>query len=513
MLLIFWGLALWRLDRFPSVHYDEPTILAPGYQLFARGVYGSIMFTGFYGQEKLFLEVPPLMSLLQGLSARFLGVGVWQMRFAPVALGVLTLALTFAVGRAWINVRVGALAALLLLLWQWTPGGQPFLGSGLPLLDVARIARYDILVPPLGLGAFWAWLRARRTDHTRAYALSGLLAGLAGLANVYGLFWVVALMGMMLIDNWLLQPSCRGVLRRAGWVGFGAAVPWLGWGAIILAHWPEARGQFSKHVGRFDLLNPAFYLDSLMNEIHRYALGVREPGTLFRVGFWLVVVGVPLVLAWLGWRATRYRDRRAMWLLVPCLLFPALFALFVNTKRFYYLMMLVPLLALALAWGLARVAGRRRWMVALLLGVMIIQAALGITRMQSLAREVDSPAAFFAKLRQAVPLEAGVILGPPQYWFALPQRDYRSTALPFLLSGPRGLAPIPFDAALNRVAPEVVLVERSLLDSLTNADQLEPLATPRTEQFWDFMRQHQARLVGELYDYEGALVQVYGLEW
>ena len=38
----------------------------------------------------LYLEVPPLMSLLQGASSRLLGVGVWQMRYLPVVYGMLT---------------------------------------------------------------------------------------------------------------------------------------------------------------------------------------------------------------------------------------------------------------------------------------------------------------------------------------------------------------------------------------------------------------------------------------
>ena len=41
LLLVFWGVALWNLDRFPPIHFDEATILEPGYQLFYNGVYGS----------------------------------------------------------------------------------------------------------------------------------------------------------------------------------------------------------------------------------------------------------------------------------------------------------------------------------------------------------------------------------------------------------------------------------------------------------------------------------------
>src|SRR5258708_3308895 len=107
-LLAFWGLALWNLDRYPPIHFDEATILEPGYHLFAAGVYGAPMYTGFYAQEQLYLEVPPLMPVLQGASTWLLGVGVWQMRFLPVACGLLTLALTAAIAGRLAGPVVGA---------------------------------------------------------------------------------------------------------------------------------------------------------------------------------------------------------------------------------------------------------------------------------------------------------------------------------------------------------------------------------------------------------------------
>ena len=63
--------------------------------------------------------------------------------------------------------------------------------------------------------------------------------------------------------------------------------------------------------GRFDMLRPSFYLDNLLNEPHRYFLGVRDPATYLRVGFWLVVVGLPASLIWLAWRWRRGGDARA----------------------------------------------------------------------------------------------------------------------------------------------------------------------------------------------------------
>ena len=51
------------------------------------------------------------MYVLLGASARALGFGVWQMRFLPVVLGAVTIALCFNLGRRWMGGAAGALAA------------------------------------------------------------------------------------------------------------------------------------------------------------------------------------------------------------------------------------------------------------------------------------------------------------------------------------------------------------------------------------------------------------------
>ncbi len=499
-LLVFWGLALWNLDRYPPIHFDEATILEPGYQLFYKGVYGADMYTGFYNQDRLYLEVPPLMSLLQGLSARLLGVGVWQMRYVPVVCGVLTLALAARVADRIAGPMVGAAAAWLLLLWKWTPSDLDFLGSGLPLLDVARIARYDILVPVFGLAAFLAWLRGRAGLGHWLFA-SGLLAGLSGLANVYGAFWIAALGVLTILEG------RAGRLRRLASLFAGAALPVLGWGGVLLAHWDDTRGQFIKHAGRFDLWRPSFYLDNVLNEIHRYFLGVRDPATFLRLGFWLVVLGLPASLAWLAWRWRRGHDARARWLLVPALVLPALLAVLDSEKRFYYLIVAIPIFAIIVAWaGVALYqSASRLWRGALaVLGALLaVQGALGVASQQDLAAQAVPPATVYAELRQIVPPGPGLILGSPQLWLGLPASNFRSIVLPFLLSLPLNASPIPFETALNNIDPRIVLMDPELRHSISG---------DYAPAFSDFMLAHHARVIGEVPGYEGQGVTVYELQ-
>src|SRR5262249_27599393 len=76
----------------------------------------------------------------------------------------------------------------LLVLVRWTALTYIQL-TGIPLVDFARIARYDPLVPVLGLAAFHVYLSARSRQSLPLYAAAGFLATATGLAHVYGLFW------------------------------------------------------------------------------------------------------------------------------------------------------------------------------------------------------------------------------------------------------------------------------------------------------------------------------------
>src|SRR4029077_13466830 len=103
--------------------------------------------------------------------------------------------------------------------------------------------------------------------------------------------------------------------------------------------------------------------DNVLNEAHRYFLGVRDPATYVRLGFWLAGLGLPASLAWLAWRWRRARDARARRLLLPALGVPALLALLDSEKRFYYLIVVIPVFAVIVAWAATETfqAASRHW--------------------------------------------------------------------------------------------------------------------------------------------------------
>lgn len=514
LLLIFWGAALRHLDRFPIVSQDEPWILSPGYKLFSRGLYGSDLFAGLYAMETHYMEFLPLMSIVQGGVARLIGVGVWQLRYAPVALGLLTLALTFALARRLADAMVGVLAMSLLIFWQWRPAGGPVLGSGLPLLDVARIARYDILVAPLVLSALLAYVWARRARGAEQvwYAhLSGWLAGLAGATHVYGLLWGGLIFGIFGFEA--LIETRSSAPRRALAFGVSLGAIWLGLALWPVLYWDDFQNQQRLNGQYFDVFNPMFYLNNLLREPQRYGLGWRESLTWSRIGFWVLMLGMPMALLWLGQRAVRQHDWRARLLIGPAVLIPLISAALMQHKLFNYLISLAPIWALILGWSalqwfraagrLGRVAGVA--MLALLVG----QGGWAILQLHQRASQLPSPQSFFVELRRAVPPNQR-ILGTHDYWLALPDHDYRSYAIPiYLADAALNPAPITFGEALTQLAPEIVLLDSRMLGVLN--DGTTPAKRARREQFWAYMRARHAHVIAQVFNYRDDWVWVYQL--
>ena len=465
----FLALSLPHLDRLPPIHNDEPTILAPGLKLFTHGVFGLDMLDGLAGADRHYLEVMPAMSVLEGAVARLAGTGVWQMRVVPVALGVATMALAGVLALRLAGPTTAALTVGLLLLWKWTPGRGEFLPSGIPLVDVSRIARYDILAAPLGLAALLAFFSARARGSPSLCLLAGGCVGAATLATPYAAFWGAALLILLPLDVRWSPAAARHGWRDAGLVAGAATAFVLPWVLFALLHWGELQGQFARHAGRFALASPAFYAGSLLHEIERYELGLRSPATFTRIGFWLLVVGVPAALVWLARHANATRDRHALWLLIPCVAQPALLALLVNVKRFYYLISVVPLFAVVLAWGFTALLGAPRRVVRVAAAAVLVLAAaegaVAIVRMHEAAARCSPPAGFLVRLRGAVGPAAQRILGPHPYWFAVPGRDYLSFTVPVsIMAAEHG----SLGDALTTAAPDTVLLTPYLIDVYTH---------------------------------------------
>jgi 4-amino-4-deoxy-L-arabinose transferase-like glycosyltransferase len=513
LLLAFWAIALRGLAVVPPVYEDEPWQASTGWKIARDGVFGSDLFAGYAGMENHYYGHMPLHPLLLAAIFRLAGLGLFQARFEPVVLGLLTLALTGSLGRRLFgDARIGLLAVLFLLAVRLT-GLTPFQLSGILLIDISRIARYDMLVPVLGLAALHAYLTARAQAGSNWYLAAGLLAGLAGLGHLYGLFWLPVLVFLALWDG-CRRPQLAALLA-------GALLPWLPYAAYVFGDLHDWRMQTLGlgYASRFDLLNAGWYLHNLLAEPSRYGPGLEPsgPGLLLRPGFWCTLLVLPASILALAWRGLR-GDREARALAVPLILFPALFALLLSIKLVNYTVAFVPLAALAGAWGSLALWERlgqtrlRRWgrtTLALLCAAVLVEGAARLAALESAVATTTPYATFIAQVRQYLPPGARV-LALHHDWFGLEDYDYRSFAVPLLWTDahnePR---PLSLDEGLDRIAPDVVLVDRHLRDYLAAAGAQ---GDPNPARFRAWLARHNGRVLGRVDDPTYGLIEIYAVD-
>jgi 4-amino-4-deoxy-L-arabinose transferase-like glycosyltransferase len=509
LLVTYWALSLDRLTLFPPMSEDEPWLAATSYKMATQGVYGNDLFAGYYGRERHDYNHPPVYILLQALLFRSAGLGVLQMRFLPVACGTLVLALAFAVARQIAGAITGLVAAALLVGLRLAAAGHQ---SGIPLLDVARVSRYDILVPVFGLTAFWLFNRAERHAGGRDYMLCGLFVGLASLTHLYGAFWLPALALAVVVRR-----GRRLVRDRAPYLllaGFALALlPWL---AFVASAPGDFAGQMRFVAGRFNLQDPGFYLDNLRHEPGRWHLSLLNGRV--RPGAWTALLALlPATLLLLREGGGPAYNSRSFALGAVLSVHALLFAALLQVKLYNYGIALWPLAMLALAWlGVKAWARARRWpwraALLALLALVLAEGALSLAQRRATAGETASYDTFAAKVAEQIP-PASVVLGLQHYWLGLHRFPYRSWLLPVLQADPRYYhEPLPFDQALERVAPDVILVDGHM------ARYFDELADPRHRnherwlQYQAYLERHGAFLSAQVEDRTYGRMLIYRLQ-
>jgi len=517
LLVLFWAVSLHNLTIVPRLYEDEAWQASTGWKLAQDGVFGSDVFAGWSGMERHYYGFMPLHPFLLALIYRVAGLGVFQTRFEPVALGMLTLALTYSLAqRVFQRAAIGWLAVLFLLLVR-TTGTTVYQLTGILFLDLARLARYDMLVPVLALASVHAYLSARKKNRGAWYFLSGLLAGLAGLAHLYGVFMLPVLLLLMLIERRSVRPMARYSSAFIGAVApflIGFALPWLLYLAYVLSGIDDWRAQTQGYAIRFELLNPQWYFTNVLLEYHRYGPGLERSmfGVLERVGFWSAVVGIPLALGALAWRAWK-GDARARIIVVPAIVLPILFALLLYLKLANYLVLIVPFFAIAAAWGVVSAwshfpKGRGRWIRAglvLLLAAMVLEGISRIGVLEAAAQTTTPYEQFERAVRQTIPQHSRVV-GLHNYWLGLADFDYRSFLVPLAWADSHNLPrPLPFDQALTRLAPDIVLLDHRMREYFASTAEGET----NRELLYLWLTQHNAQLVGHVDDATYGAMDIY----
>lgn len=469
LLLVYVLLAVLFLDRVPTAHEDEPWIASTGWSLAEHGVFGSPMFRGLAHMEERYYEFMPLYPIVQAVLFRGAGVGLFQARFVSAAAGALTLCLTFAIGSRLFGSATGLLAMALLLAAR-TARATDFLPTGILFLDVNRLARYDALVPVLGLSALGFFLVARARQKPWFYFASGLLAGLSALTHLYGGFWGAALLLLA------LRGPHRSASLRA--IFAGLALPWLLYGLYVVTGFEAwyAQEQFW-NANRFRLLDPAWYAQNILNERSRYAFLDLELGRGAPTGAQLALIGWVVTFAILIWRALRMDDHAAQVLSVTTTCLMVGLALFVDNKVPNYLLTLAPLVALTCSWGVTQlwVLAARTQYRGVLHAALLVPLFLLLGDSLPPLMQVYVNAATVTPYEQVVnavrgDIEPGTrVLGLHSTWFAFSDMEYRDLIAVFERAQQLRAQPNPLATGLSEFNPRVIVLDPRLRAYFENA--------------------------------------------
>jgi 4-amino-4-deoxy-L-arabinose transferase-like glycosyltransferase len=204
------------------------------------------------------------------------------MRLTGALWGLALLFLTFAVGRQIGGTRCGALAVWL-EVFLCVLADKP--RSGIPLLEFARVARPDIAVPACGLAALWVFNVAEQRRKAWLYVVAGIFTGLAGLAHLYGAFYLPALILALYFrrrQKVFREPPIY--LMLAGFVLAG--LPWLWFAA-------QSFSDYGQTLGRAAFKN--LICNSTSNILsERGVFNVRPKLLSWRFGVWPILFGFPV---------------------------------------------------------------------------------------------------------------------------------------------------------------------------------------------------------------------------
>lgn len=360
--LIYLGLGIGLRDPWPS---DEPRFTLAAQQMVESGDW---MFP--HRGSELYPDKPPMLMWME--AATFEVVRSWRVAFLLPSLlaALLTLALTYDLGRRLWNPKVGLYAAgALLAVFQF----------------VYQCKRAQI--DPLEMGwitlANWGLLlHFLRGPNWRAYWLACFAAGLGVITKGVGFLALL----MFVPYLWARWRQWSGVTRNAGsvlhWLGgvlafFAAIALWL----VPMLISAKSRGtpEYANYVNNILFHQTADrYSDSWA---HAQPFWYFLPIVLFN---WF-----PLSLTYPGavprwWRAIRGGEARIMLPLVWGLMLVVFFSIPVG-KRDVYVMPVLPMVALALAPYLEEMLGRR-WLrvsafaIAVIAGLVFVGAGLWALR-------------------------------------------------------------------------------------------------------------------------------------
>jgi len=399
---------------------------------------------------------------------------------------VALLLLVFAFARRIGGPPAGVLAAGSLCLLKLGASGG---GSGVPLVDLSRFIRYDILVPVWVVAAGIAVLSAERLE--KSYLRAGLCVGMATLAHVYGAFFLLPV--VLCLAAW--HGTRAFSLRRLPALLAGFALPLVPWAVYVLRDVPDYVGQMTRHSERFTA-SASFLWSNLSREPERWSWWWRGPD-----GHVVLAPrpGFLILLACLVLFAVAVRRRSALPLaeargrdlvLASLLVLPLCLGLLLSFKRHPYVLLVLPFLAVAVGlvlvdlWRFTRGRALPRAALAVVLTAAAVEGASGLAAGLDEARHAPSYGRVCDAIARLVP-PGERLLCLHHYWLGLSTYDFRSLDLPKVLSEKRYPHPVQrtFEEAVDFVDPGYVVLEEGMMeDGRTPAYHA---LNPSAARFWD----------------------------
>jgi 4-amino-4-deoxy-L-arabinose transferase-like glycosyltransferase len=518
--LIFLASVLPNLANHPTLTDDEAWVMSASFKLAEEGVFGSDMFRGFFNADEHYFFNMPGHHFVVAAAFKLLGAGVVQARLVGVGYGLAVIVLTYLLARRLYGPAAAVLALGLLLFLRLNMGFD----TGLPLQELAANIRYDLAPVPFMLGAFLVLLGGASPGRA---ALAGALLGLATLLQFYGVFAIPVAVAFLATET--LPAGTRARLAAA--VVGSAALVFLPYAVYALANLDDFRGQAGTVDQRDDFTSPSFYIDSLLDEPNRFLrplafkevprgedprttdprfldvseMAVRRPSA--KLG---VLVGLPLAVAYSGWRAVRQGSRGDRLLFLALAGLTAQYALLESAKLYIYWIAVVPLLCTGIAgaamWLLRPPKGDRLRLAAAAVTAVCLLAvfAEGSAARISGFRAADSETEYerlAALIHETVP-PGSRVAGSTSLWWGLRDTDYHSYFMFFYLTSPNaGPYRTTISQFLNAIDAEYLVLTR------LGVEELEDHLAPRDREDLESYRAQRGTLVRRI---EGAEARSYG---
>ena len=215
------------------------------------------------------------------------------------------------------------------------------------------------------------------------------------------------------------------------------------------------------------------------------------------------------------WRRCREANARFLLLALPTL--ALLLALLISFKRYVYIILILPFLALQVGYGLSVLwqwVGGRPFIWRLLLWLFIAAALLeGII---STAQNLQAAAAttpyydLTQQIRANLPAQAR-LLALHEYWLGLAEYDFYALDLALVMSDPAyGYEPTPsIEQAVAQIAPDYVIIPDTLLKAYQTPELLPSPALAQKLQALDTYLLQQCRPPREIATADYGLIFIF----